>query len=417
MLSRSRLVLATVAIVSMIATACGSSSKHGATGGTGGSGGSGKTYTVGVLADMTGLAASGNKSVVQGVEAGIYRAKQQGYNIKYTLVDTQSSPAGALSAAQQLVLNDHVFAVIAASSLLFAAASFLNQHNVPVIGSAEDGPEWLTDTNMFSPYGPGIGSGQAPVVTGVAKAMQLEGVTNVGILAYAYPTSALAARDIQAGAESVGLKVGYINTSFPLGGTNVGPVVLAMKAAGINGFVAPLAPNTALAAIVALRQQGVNLKGAFLYNGYGGDLIQAGPGALQDAQGVYFGNEFEPFEMNTPATQQFHSALVAGAGVTGDPTFAEFAGYGSLDILVTGLKAAGSNPTAASLITALNGVHNYNPAGLFGSHHWDLNNRIALPGGVDDCAWLTRLNGSSFELVPGGDPICGQTVPGKFAHA
>ena len=411
MLRKARLLLVAVAIVSMIAAACGSSSKSGA------SGGSGKTYTVGLLADMTGLAASGNKTALQGVEAGIWRAKQQGYNISYTLVDTQSTPAGALSGAQQLVLNDHVFAVIAVSSLLFAAAPFLNQHGVPVIGSAEDGPEWLQDTNMFSPYGPGIGSGQAAVVTGVAKAMQLEGVTNVGILAYAYPTSALAARDIQLGSQAVGLKVGYVNTSFPLGGIDVGPAVLAMKAAGVDGFVGPLAPNTALAAIVGLRQQGVNLKGAFLYNGYGGDLVQAGPGALNDAQGVFFGNEFEPFEMNTPATQQFHQALQAGAGISGDPTFAEFSGYGSIDILVTGLKAAGSNPTDASLITALNGVKHYNTAGLLGDHYWDLGNRTALPGGVDDCAWLTKLQGSTFQLVPGGDPICGTTVPGQFAHA
>jgi len=113
-----------------------------------------------------------------------------------------------------------------------------------------------------------------------------------------------------------------------------------MKNAGVDGFVAPLSPNTALAAIAALRQLGVSLKGAFLYNGYGGDLNTAGPGAIKDAQGVFLGVEYEPFEMHTAATKEFQGFLQS-AGVRGDPTFAEYNGYLSIAMLAGGLKAAG----------------------------------------------------------------------------
>ena len=46
------------------------------------------TYTVGLLTDETGLAASGNKSSVAGVQAGTVLASRDGYTIKYVVGDT-----------------------------------------------------------------------------------------------------------------------------------------------------------------------------------------------------------------------------------------------------------------------------------------------------------------------------------------
>ena len=72
-----------------------------------------------------------------------------------------------------------------------------------------------------------------------------------------------------------------------------------MKKAGVNGFTATTDPNTAFSLITALRDSGVNIKAAMLATGYGGDLAQAGPGALNAAQNVYFGLGYEPVEMQT----------------------------------------------------------------------------------------------------------------------
>jgi branched-chain amino acid transport system substrate-binding protein len=86
------------------------------------------------------------------------------------------------------------------------------------------------------------------------------------------------------------------------------------------------------------------------------------------AQGVYFLSGYEPIEMNTPATQRFQNAMKTYAGVTGDPTFAEYIGYVTVDALVQGLKAAGQNPTQPSLINAMLGITSYNAAGPYGDH-------------------------------------------------
>jgi ABC-type branched-subunit amino acid transport system substrate-binding protein len=70
-------------------------------------------------------------------------------------------------------------------------------------------------------------------------------------------------------AKAAGIKIGYLNASFAFGSTNVQPVALAMKAAGVDGATASVDPNTSYALITALRQAGVDLKAFLLPTGYG----------------------------------------------------------------------------------------------------------------------------------------------------
>ncbi len=420
MFSKRKLLVA-AAVIMTVAAGCSSSSKSSSsstsTAGTssGSSSSSGNhTISVGILTDITGPAASGNKTSVQGVQAGAVIAKQDGWTLKTYVGDTQTSPTAALNAAKTLVEQDHVDVILTVSAITFGGAPYLTQQGVPVVGAPEDGPEWLTSKNMFPVYGY---LDTTKVSTVYGEFFKMEGVTNVGALGYSIsPSSAEAAKGAAVSAENSGLKVGYLNANFPFGSTNVQPVAIAMKNAGVNGFTATVDPNTGFALITALRQVGDPLKVALLPTGYGGDLIQAGPGALQSGQGVYFGTSFEPMEMNTAATQQLKSALAA-IGIHTDPTYAEYAGYASVALLLEALKTTGPNPTHSSLITALNGVTGFNAAGLFGDHSFDLGNRTNTATGVGPCLYVTKLSGSTFQLVPGADPICGSEIPGKSVSA
>jgi ABC-type branched-subunit amino acid transport system substrate-binding protein len=392
-----------IAVVLLVAAACSSSS----TSSGGGSGG--KTYTVGILTDLTGLGASGNQTSVQGVQTGGVLAKRNGYTINYVVADTTTNPASVLPAAQKLVQQNHVFAVVAVSSLTFSAAPFLTSQGIPVVGVAEDGPEWLTSSNMFSAIGY---TDTRLVTTTYGQYFKMEGGTNVGALGYSIsPTSAEAAKSAAASAEVAGLRNGYLNANFPFGSTNVQPVALAMKAAGVDSATATTDPNTAFALITALRQADANPKVALFATGYGGDLQQAGPNAQQTAQGLSFLSAWEPVEMHTPATMQFQSDLKS-ANVTTDPTYAEYAGYTSVALLVQGLQGAGSNPSQSALIKALSRITNFNAAGLFGSHSINLSQRVGSLG-PDNCYWFAKYNGSTFQPVSGAVPLCGTIVPGK----
>ncbi|ONH24637.1 ABC transporter substrate-binding protein [Pseudofrankia asymbiotica] len=393
------------------AAGCGGSS--GSDGGGGGGNASApagkKTITVGILTDVTGAAASGNKTSVDGVKAGVVYAARNGYNIKYVVGDTQTTPDGALSAAQKMVTQDHVLVVIAHSALAFTAANYLTAHKVPVVGMAEDGPEWITAKNMFSVVG---ALQQTKVATTIGKFFKQQSVTNVASIGYSVsPLSSESALASGESAKAAGLQVGYLNAKFPFGSTDVGPTVLAMKKAGIDGFTASVDPNTSFALITGLRQQGVALKVALLPTGYGGDLEQAGPGALNAAQNVYFQLGYEPIELQTAATKQFQSDL-KDAKVTTVPTYAMYNGYAAVGLLVRGLKGAGANPTQASLITSLSGIHDWDAMGLFGGRKLDINDRENIVGGAGNCTWVTKLEGDKFTPVKGADPICGDVIPG-----
>lgn len=408
-MNKSKKVFLVVMIaMGLMAAACSSSS--GSNGNSGGTGGGGKTITIGLLTDLTGPAASSNKTSVQGVEAGVHYAKDHGYNIKYVTVDSQTSATGVVSAAQQLVEQDHVLAVVAVSSLTFLASKFLSQNHVPVVGAAEDASEWVSATNMF----PATGRlDVSKVATTAGKFFEMEGVTNLASLGYGVsPQSSDAAESAAVSAQYAGLRTGYVNANFSFGSTNVQPIALAMQSAGVDGVTASVDPNTGLLLINALRQVGAHIKVALLPTGYGGDLEQAGPSALSSAQDVYFLSEWEPFEMHTASTERFQKYL-KDAGVAGDPTFAEYAGYTSMLLLVQGLEAAGSNPTQAKLISALNSVHDFNADGLFGNESLNMSDHTALPNGPGECEYITKLTGLSFQLVPGADPICGTIIPGK----
>jgi branched-chain amino acid transport system substrate-binding protein len=239
------------------------------------------------------------------------------------------------------------------------------------------------------------------------------GVTNLASIGYPVPSSENTAKATAISAQMAGIKVGYLNTSLPLGSTNVGPIVLAMKDAKVDGLNPDIITNSSFAIVEGLKQEGVPVK-AELAQGYGGDLIQGGPGAAQAAQGVYFGVGYQPVEMHTPATEKFQNALSTYAGVTGDPTFSEYQGYLSVDALVQGLKAAGSNATQASFINAMLAMTNYQGLGLWGGHSisWAMADRGQVSG-ADNCIWITQYQGSTFQVIKGLDPLCGQTVQGK----
>lgn len=417
-LFRSKRFLAGFAIAAAaaaVAGGCSSSSKSTGstattTGGSATTAGGGPTITVGILTDLTGPAASAGQTTPIGARAGAVIAGQQGYHLKFVEADSQTSPSAVLTAAQKLVEQDHVNVVLILSALAFGATGWLTQHGVPVVGVAEDGPEWITSPNMFSSFG---FVDATKVGTNFGQFMKSKGVTTVGAVGYGIsPTSSDAAKSAAASSQAAGLKVGYLNSNLPFGTTDVTPIALQMKKAGVDGFTADTDPNTNFALVTALRQAGDNPKVAIFPTGYGGDLTQAGPGAIQEGQGVYFTSTFEPVEMHTAATQQFQGALKS-VGVTSDPTYAEYGGYASVALLVAGLKAAGADYSYSGLIKALTSVTNFNAWGLLGSHSFSMADRGATGTGVDDCTYVTKLSGSKFELVQGADPVCGTTIAGK----
>ncbi len=408
--------LAVLAALMVVAGACGSSKSTNAAGPTSSGTGSKPSYTLGILTEMTGLLAADGKVIPPSVKAAEGYFNAQGYNLKYVVADTGTSPTGALTAAHQLVEQDHVFAVIMISAVGFSAAPYLTSQGIPVIGSSSDGNEWTTSRNMFSVFGtPNYSS----VQTTTGDILKLLGAHNYSAVAYAIsPSSTQAAASEAESARLAGIKVGYLDTKFPFGDTNVGPTVLAMKAAGVDSASFLVEQASALAILQGLKQQGVTLKAPLISIGYGGDLLNSGPAAEQAATGAYFNVPMEPMELNTPATQQFAKNMQTYAGEPQDQiSINQYLGYTSVFAFVQGLKAAGPNPTQAQLINAMLGIRSFNAAGLYGTHSvgFAMDQRGIGSAGADNCTFLVRWSGSSFKLVTGAEPICGKNVTGGSA--
>jgi branched-chain amino acid transport system substrate-binding protein len=363
------------------------------------------------LTDLTGPGANISSTFPQGVKAGIGLAAKDGYTIKYVTADTGTSPTGVLAAAQKLVLEDHVYAVIASSVLLFAGAKFLADHGIPVFGPGADGNEWITTPTMMSILGY---QEYTKVFNMFGHFYKTHGVTNLAVVGYGIePSSKECAEDVAASAQHYGIKIGYENLNLPLGTTDVGPIVLAMKAAGIDGLNTCITTQSNLAIVTGLNQQGRKVVNV-LATGYGGDLIQGGPGAQQQAQGSYFITGAQPVELNTPGTRQFQSALQTYAGVTGDPTFSEYNGYLAIAALEAGLKAGGANQTQAQLVNTMLNLKGFDGRGLWGNH--TLSFAMSARGNsssIDNCIYFLHYMGTNFIPVDGFSPYCGQIFPGE----
>jgi branched-chain amino acid transport system substrate-binding protein len=394
-----------VAVVAAL-TACSSSSSSSGGGSVSkGQTATGSTIKVGLMTDLTGVSASGFTTSKQGVDAYInYINDQGGVNgKKITIVvgDTASTPTGALTAAQKLVQNDKVFGIIENSSVFYGAERYLLKAGVPVVGSAIDGPIWNDpkNTNIFAATGV-----PNPDYMALAQGQyeKSRGVTSCAALGYSDSVSAQkSATAFTKSCEAAGLKTGYLNVQVPSGTTDVGSIALAIKKSGADGITTSLRPNTAFALVAALKQLGVNMKSFLLATGYGSDLLVS-PAAVQVAQGVDFETLGYPAETHNTATD-LRRANLAKVGAASPPTFGEQYSYLPAVGFVTGLKAAGPNPSQGTFITKLRAVTDFTGDGLL---PYKVNFSNYAPS--TSCVAVTKLTGKVFVPVP-GTPVCGPT--------
>jgi branched-chain amino acid transport system substrate-binding protein len=403
--------IAAIALLATVVTACGSAKSAGSGGGTQKAIG---TIKIGLIADLTGPFSSSFTTSAKGLAAYVRMVNDNGgingHKLSYVVADTTSTVTGALTAAQKLVQDNNVFAVVDDSAVFSGAEPYLLQQGVPAAGGAFDGPEWNNPKNDNLFAAPGV-TDYNSVNSAVGEFMKEHGVTVCGSVGYPNATAGPSAVAVVKSCVAAGLKNGYLNTQVPAGSTDVGPIALAMQKAGVNGIVLPVVVSTGFALLAALKQLGVKLKVALLSTGYGGDLL-ASPPAVQAGQGYMFSSVGQPVEANTPATRKMVAAL-AKVGVTTTPTFAEQESYIAAAAIAAGLRAAGPNPTQKSFITALRKIHDFTADGLLSPGAVNFSNFSQDGGGAGaaGCIFAAQLEGTKFIPVQ-GTPLCGKKIPG-----
>lgn len=330
-----------------------------------------------------------------------------------TVTEDDSGSLNNLQAAQSLVQNDKVFAVVNNSSFAFLAYRYLLDNGVPMVGGGYDGNEYGKAGNeklisILGNIAPVYGAQYTP---GMVQLMKKAGAKNVGVVSYgASASSTAAAQKLQQYAvPAAGLKAAYTNTTVDFGTTDVGPLVLAMKNAGVDATYLPLVLSSNLAIIQNAAQNNLKFKLAVLATGYGQSLLDQ-PASKSIGPEVLFAQGWAPVELKNAATKQFQSNLKKYGGYTGVPDFGVYTGYLTADLLIKGLQAAGKDVTRDGFVTATKNLGTWDAAGL-ACQPVDVSAAGFGKAPQKACSWYLQIKNGKFVPYPSNKPITGTLIP------
>ena len=345
------------------------------------------------------------------VDAQNAKGGVNGRMIDLQAIDDQSSGAN-LTAAQDLVQNRHVFAVVNNSSFAFLSYRYLQSVRVPLIGGGFDGTYYGAkgNENIISALGNG-----APV-TGLiydfgTKLAKKLGATKIGSVAFAVAPSSIASATTvqQYAAPASGLKPVYLNTSVDFATTDVGPVVEGLKNAGADAVYLPLVGNTDLAIVQGLQQAGVPMKAVLMDLGYGQATLDSPIAKTLNSVDVV-STIYKPVELkNDPAVEQFRSDLKRYAGITGVPDAGAYSGYIGCDLAITGLQRAGKKLTGQGFIDGLHNLGTYQAADLT-CQPLDLSLKNFGKSPTTGCQYYVTFKNGKFVVMNNGKPYFGKLV-------
>jgi branched-chain amino acid transport system substrate-binding protein len=358
----------------------------------------------GLLYPDTGNATSLFASFRAGVDARIGLANEtggvHGRKLVYNWRDDASNPSGNLTAARRLVEVDHVFGIVESTSVATGSADYLNQNRIPVTGTSLEAA-WTQKDNMFS-YSNMISDG--PSVTTWGEFVADYGGRAALIAQSEFSATSMTLADkMEASLESAGVRVlGRIDATGPIDIPGIGQKVRDSGADVLVGAVTGAAFGQV---VMGARAAEADLRVILSPTGYDQSLLRLFGPVLA---GVYTFVDYLPFEQETPAHQQFLTAMLKYAPQVAPPTQqAALSGWISTDMFLRGLSAAGPCPTREAFIKGLRAVRGYDAQGL-------------LPAPIDFTATFGQINrcytflqvtpeAQGFALVPPA-PRCGTEI-------
>ncbi|MFB9318036.1 ABC transporter substrate-binding protein [Cryptosporangium minutisporangium] len=397
---RAVVALGTACVLALAVAACGEDSAGGA-----------DEIKLGVLAPLSGPSSSAFAAYPDGVEARLAAYKEDGGKCAdktFTLVegDDQSTPQGAVTAAQKLVQRDRVYAVLEGSPAFYGAAPFMTTtgKKIPVFGAGFDGAkQWKDTTNNLLPAS--IVPEYEKTFTTHGEYFKSQGGTKIAGVSYDNPAGRGGMEYSLRSAVAAGLQRGYVNTTVPVGSTDVGAIVLGIIESRSDVVTLTLNPDTSFAVVAGLRQAGYQPKAILTATGYGADLLESAP-AVQAGQGVSFSTGWAPVELKTPGALRLSKALKDHAGSeSGIPSFAQSLGWLTADLLLHGLDLAGCDATQEKLLSTVRNDKTWTAGGLFA-----LPRDFTTTSADKLCLYFLKLTGKAFVPDQKASPLCGSVV-------
>jgi ABC-type branched-subunit amino acid transport system substrate-binding protein len=407
-------VLSAVTLATVVG-ACGNAASTSSSGGSGAPGVTASTITVGSIANVTGILSSDFAPVVDGVKAYFDMVDAQGGVDGRKLVlgyqkDDQGSPTTDLTVAQQLVEQNHVFAVVGVGTPFFGGASFLAQKGVPTFGY-QVSSDWSDGPSLFGAYGSYL-----DFSTGVmsdAYVIHQLGASSVGVVAYGVQQSAAACQAAVNGFSSYGISVGFQDLTFAFLGDPTGDV-LQMKAHHVGAVLTCLDVSGNVSFARAMAQNSVDVPQIWL-NGYDRSTLQQYGSLLN---GVTLEIQHVPFEAaaaypgHYPGMETYLQEMHKY-----EPSFeydeVALEGWINAAQFVAGLRAVTGPLTQAKLVAAINKMTDFTAGGLEPPLDWTVSHTGPGPGPF--CNSYVQVQSGKFvdEFVQSGNEVFTCFTPGS----
>jgi branched-chain amino acid transport system substrate-binding protein len=362
----------------------------------------GDTIKVGVITPLSGT----NGSVFapgteDGIRGRVDRANNTGElgsrKIQLVVKDDQGIQAPNLTAAQQLVEQEKVFAVIEVSGAADGSAKYLNQQKIPVAGWHLGEKEWGIYPNMFSWRNTQPADPSKQFTSRNADVMKALGAKKVAVIGANIASSAIFINQIAQAVQSTkGLKLVYKTTDVTPEQQDFTGVAAQIKNNGADGVYTGLAGLQANSLSLAIKQDGIKLKAIVFPGGYDDRVL-----GLPGYEGAYMGTEFKPLEVGSPGLTQYVNDMKADGKAP--ERFFSLQGYFAADTFIQGLKAAGTTcPTRKAFINNLRLVKGYDDGGAFIPVDFS-----EIFGRIFYCVYYVQVQNKQFVPVLGGKPFCG----------
>jgi ABC-type branched-subunit amino acid transport system substrate-binding protein len=349
---------------------------------------------VGGLGSATGPLAPQYGPIEKGVRAYLDMVNDAGgvNGRKITWVgfrDDATNPSQNVSQSRALVEQDKVFAIVGVAAPIFPGGEYLAQTGIPTFGwNVND--EWELGPNMFGEKGSFLDIlHPGPALPFLAKKL---GLTKVALLAYGVPQSADCAKGQASRFRDFGMDVVLEDTNLPFGATDISADIQKMKAGGVQFVTTCMDPSGNTLVSRSLKRAGMNDVVQYWPTGYDQETLQQF-GAEMD--GVWLGSFFVPFEKaSTSKGMTKYLAEMKKRYPDVDPRQeVVLAGWIDADLFVTGLKAAGKNPTWEKVISSVNSITRYTANGIMRPIDWT---KEHSGSGPYDCVAFVHVENGAF---------------------
>ncbi|MGH9188044.1 MAG: ABC transporter substrate-binding protein, partial [Acidimicrobiales bacterium] len=260
----------------------------------------------------------------------------------FTIVEreAQLDPTAVTQNATELVEQENVVALLSADPAQPAAAQYLNEQGLPVIGLAIN-QVWGVFDNMTGNTGDTFPDVYAPPAPNPLFQLATEELGATTLASFGFVQSEESMASAQNVATSWELSGGEATRVYEanFGATDFTADAQRMLDDGIDALAGSITRDSFIQLVLAARQAGVDLRFAQTPTGYEETTLEQNGDELA---GVYLSNSFAPFELERPGHEEFLDAMEQYSPERPPRQSVAMTGYLSADLLIEAIQAAGN---------------------------------------------------------------------------